>query len=164
MNSPHSGEKVKLASGFIGVKGALFAFNPNTLKKSLVPSFEGLSFDLQVLGVQLSTGTRQTAFGLSPSILLGSLLIIAIMGLVLWRIRWRWTHSLALKADLCPRCGASIYRIHRSPIEHLLSKTLLPDARRYHCSNSTCSWKGLRKRRHHDSARHNEPDVESDRA
>ncbi len=164
MNSPHSGEYVRLAAGFIGVNGTLFALNPITMKSSRIPSHEELSFDLQVLGVQLITGTRQTALSLSPYILLGSLLIVVILGLVLWRIRRRWTHSLALKADLCPRCGASIYRVHRSPIEHLLSKTLLPDARRYHCSNLACSWKGLRKRRHHDSARHHEPAVESDQA
>ena len=163
MNRPNADEKVKRIADFIGVNGTLFALNPNTLKNSPKPSFEGLSFDLQLLGVQLSTGTRQTAFNLSPLILLVSLLIVAILVLVLWRIRWRWTHSLALNADLCPRCGASIYRVHRSPIEHLLSKTLLPGARRYHCSNLACGWKGLRKRRHHDSSHHHEPAADNDR-
>ncbi len=73
-----------------------------------------------------------------------------------WRIRYRFTHSERMGAEVCPRCGDRLQRIHRSWFDRLLSATLLPSARRYQCINKSCAWQGLRRRSQHH---HHSPQI-----
>jgi hypothetical protein len=79
--------------------------------------------------------------------LLGLLLIVGAATLIIVRTRNRFLYSPANAATICPKCQSQIKRTHRSWFDRLLSKTLLPGARRYTCSNSACNWTGLRHRR-----------------
>jgi len=40
----------------------------------------------------------------------------------------------------CPRCGASLIRVHRRPVDRLVS--LFKPMRRYRCSGPECEWTG----------------------
>ncbi len=40
----------------------------------------------------------------------------------------------------CPICGSTLERIHRKPLERMLSSFV--SIRRYRCPNSECNWKG----------------------
>jgi hypothetical protein len=42
----------------------------------------------------------------------------------------------------CPRCGDTIYRVHRRPIDRL--RGLIRPLRRYRCRSHDCGWEGLR--------------------
>jgi uncharacterized protein with PIN domain len=77
-------------------------------------------------------------------------ILVATIAFVIWRIRYRFFNSDQFKATVCPVCGNEIHRVHRTVIDRILSKTLLPHARRYRCINQECNWSGLRRRRHHE--------------
>jgi uncharacterized protein with PIN domain len=80
--------------------------------------------------------------------------LFAVILLLLWFTRRQYLRSAAWKASECPKCGSEIHRIHRTEFDHFLSKTLLPEARRYRCENPDCRWDGLRQRRAEEPHRH----------
>ena len=81
---------------------------------------------------------------------------------IIWRFRVRLLHSKHWNASVCPRCGSRLNRKHRSRLDHLLSHTLLPDARRYRCPNPDCGWTGLRSHKFPDRLKKEETKVLSD--
>lgn len=80
--------------------------------------------------------------------LIGWILIIGAFLIVFRRIRWRYRHNPQRAATVCPRCGSAIKRRHRSAWDRFLGKTVMPDCRRYLCSNPNCRWTGLRHQRY----------------
>jgi hypothetical protein len=105
---------------------------------------------------------RETAGGLSQQIynylagftlsdLIGWIFIFLAIFFVLWRIRVRFVKSDYWLATACPRCGSALHRVKRSSWDRFLSKTILPHARRYLCSNRECGWSGLRHHEHRHS-------------
>jgi hypothetical protein len=72
----------------------------------------------------------------------GFLLILSAMVAILWRIRWRLTHSPALTTLRCPKCSGGIHRVHRHRLDRLIN--LYVPVHRYRCTNDTCRWCGLR--------------------
>jgi hypothetical protein len=80
----------------------------------------------------------------SPSDLLGWILILAALTAVGWQARRRYLRSPKYQSKTCPRCGSSLQRIRRTSLDRFMSQNLLPDARRYRCSNADCRWSGLR--------------------
>lgn len=80
---------------------------------------------------------------LTPSNVLGFILVFAAVAAVLWRLRSRFLNSDHWNASACPKCGSSLHRIHRSGFDRFLSRSILPDARRYLCSDPECGWEGL---------------------
>jgi predicted RNA-binding Zn-ribbon protein involved in translation (DUF1610 family) len=89
--------------------------------------------------------------------IVGWILILCTTAFVIWRIRYRYSTAERFRATVCPRCGSSLQRIHRRPIDHFLSWILLPQARRYRCEDKECGWTGLRRRGRH---RHHPREVE----
>jgi hypothetical protein len=77
----------------------------------------------------------------------GFLLLLAFLAIIVWRVRARLANSALLSASTCPSCGGDLYRIHRSSNDRLLAYLSGIPLRRYHCSNETCGWQGLRRRR-----------------
>ena len=77
--------------------------------------------------------------------LLGWLFIGVAGAFFVWRTRYRFLHSPRWMADTCHRCGSSLQRVHRTRLDRLLGKTLLPHSRRYQCTNTACGWSGLRQ-------------------
>lgn len=86
--------------------------------------------------------------GFSPIQILAWAVIIGAITWLVRRIRYRFRHSLHFAATVCPVCESPIRRTHRSMLDRLLSKTILPEARRYSCSNPQCGWSGLRHHRY----------------
>jgi hypothetical protein len=80
----------------------------------------------------------------SPSDLLGWVLILASLAAIGWQARRRYLRSTQYRSKTCPRCGSSLQRIRRTSLDRVVSQNLLPDARRYRCSNKDCRWSGLR--------------------
>ena len=85
---------------------------------------------------------------LAPSNALGIFLVFAAITAVLWRFRSRFLNSDNWNASSCPKCGSSLHRIHRTGFDRILSRSILPDARRYLCSSRECGWEGLLRQIH----------------
>jgi hypothetical protein len=83
-----------------------------------------------------------------PELIGATLLLVAVL-ISAWRIRDRFLKSLYWRSKVCPRCGSTLERVHRSQLDRLVGRFLLPHAHRYRCSNSSCRWSGLRHRDHH---------------
>ncbi len=109
------------------------------------------------LGVEaglLSNSLRNGLSHFSPNDLLGGVLLLAAVLFLFWRGRYHFIHSAYWQARNCPKCGSGLHRIHRTRWDHILSRTLLPGARRYRCKNRACGWSGLRDRRETDRTGH----------
>lgn len=77
--------------------------------------------------------------------MVGLMLVIGSSVFLLYRINHRYMTNPETTSRVCPRCGGSIERIHRSWFDRLLGRTLLPKARRYRCIDRNCAWSGLRR-------------------
>jgi hypothetical protein len=97
------------------------------LGQALVGLLRGL-----VRFVQTTTLSNLTAY---------VLLLIALV-LVLWRVRWRLMTASQFTDQSCPRCGASLCRVHRHAADRALN--LFVPVRRYRCKDHECRWSGLR--------------------
>ena len=91
----------------------------------------------------LIEGFDGALLSLSPSDILGISLVIMAFIAVLWRLRARFLGSDGWYASACPKCDSALHRIHRTRLDRFLSRWILPDARRYLCSNRDCRWEGL---------------------
>ena len=87
-------------------------------------------------------GTFVFFTGRSVSDLLGVLLITAFSAAIFVRVRRRILRSVRLSGKLCPVCGSHLHRVHRTKLDHLISRFL--PVKRYACDNQTCGWSGLR--------------------
>ncbi len=75
----------------------------------------------------------------------GVLLIVGPILYLFYRIRHRYLTSAEASSRICPQCGSSLERVHRSLFDRLLGKTLMPKSRRYRCTSQSCKWSGLRR-------------------
>ncbi len=83
--------------------------------------------------------------GISPIDLIAYVLILGGVIFVVWRARWRFVQARVYRGKECPKCGGGYQRIHRSSMDHLISKVLFLPLNRYRCANPDCDWTGLRK-------------------
>ena len=67
-------------------------------------------------------------------------MLIGVMLLLIWRIRWRLRNTPALVDTHCPRCGSELQRVHRHSIDRAIS--IFVPVRRYRCANRECGWSG----------------------
>jgi hypothetical protein len=102
---------------------------------------------IEVVLATLGTATTKV----SPTVWLGLILIGGGLLFLAYRMRVRFLRSARWRAKTCPHCGEQLSRVHRRWSDHLLSKTILPHARRYRCNNAACRWIGLRHASHHSS-------------
>jgi hypothetical protein len=77
---------------------------------------------------------------LRPSNLLGMALMIAGVGLLIWRTRVRVARMAHLQATSCPSCGSTLEKRHRRLWGRIVS--LIVPVRRYRCRS--CEWNGWR--------------------
>jgi hypothetical protein len=92
-------------------------------------------------GIELVT---DFVLGTSLSHLIAYVLIVGVVGLVAWRLRWRLVTSPGLTEQACPRCGSDLRRIRRRSRDRLID--VFVPVGRYQCSNRDCRWRGLRVR------------------
>lgn len=74
--------------------------------------------------------------------LTGYVLLLIVLVVVAWRIRWRLMRAQRLTVQVCPRCGSDLRRTHRRLRDRLIS--LYVPVRRYGCRNGDCGWQGRR--------------------
>ena len=94
------------------------------------------------LVVRLVNGlvSLRSHFGLSELIAIP--MLIGVVVLLIWRIRWRLRNTPALVDAHCPRCGGGLQRVHRHSIDRAIS--IFVPVRRYRCANRDCDWSGVR--------------------
>ena len=69
-------------------------------------------------------------------------MLIGVILLLIWRIRWRLRHTPALVDTHCPQCGSEMQRVHRRSSDRAIS--IFVPVRRYRCNNRECGWSGRR--------------------
>jgi hypothetical protein len=74
------------------------------------------------------------------SMRLGWLLLLAAILVVPIRYRWWLMHKSPALIIRCPQCGGTIQRVHRKPLDRLISRFV--PVRHYRCFS--CHWSGLR--------------------
>ena len=114
----------------------------------------GLSSGLDlVIGQSIQRITSMTL-----SDLVGMTLIVAASVAVLWRVRWRLTHSERFTSDTCPTCGSELHRTHRTRLDRIIN--IFVPARRHQCKKHECGWSGLRfgRSEKHKRVRRSQPD------
>jgi predicted RNA-binding Zn-ribbon protein involved in translation (DUF1610 family) len=83
--------------------------------------------------------------GLTLSDATAFLILLGVLLVSYWRLRWRIIHTERYWSITCPECGFSeLHRIHRRLRGRLVQLMGFPVAR-YQCSN--CGWRGLRIRK-----------------
>ncbi len=90
---------------------------------------------------------------ISISDLIGAAAVLGGTLFVLWRIRFHVQRSERWRIRECPRCGTSLHRIHRTPMDRVVSFLIMPHSRRFRCDNPDCRWTGLRYGRYHSDAK-----------
>jgi len=83
---------------------------------------------------------------LSLSELIAIPMLIGVVLLLIWRIRWRLRNTPALVDAHCPRCGGGLQRVHRHSIDRVIS--IFVSVRRYRCTNRDCGWSGMQVSTH----------------
>lgn len=74
---------------------------------------------------------------------IGLVLVVGVLLLARWRLRWRLQHTPSLTAKECPSCGGTLHRVHRRPLDRAISLVIAP-MHRYICGSPDCRWNGLR--------------------
>ena len=157
MKQLFSENKIEIGALGVGLLGVFVIIERAELRKILGE----LANVFKMVGDKVSGTILVFLENFSISDVVGLLVIFFVMAFLLWRVRGRFEKSNRWMADVCPRCGSGLHRIHRTSFDHFLSQTLLPDARRYRCANYECVWEGLRRRRaseHH----HHKVEIESE--
>ncbi len=142
--------RIELAAMALIVFAIFLLIEPWEIRETLVRWLAGLE-DL-LLGMVDQVIEELRVFTLSD--LTGLILLIMVGAFSLWRIHYRLSRSPRLQPDVCPRCQAPLYRVHRSMVDRLLGFVLRLELRRYRCTDGLCNWTGLRLRgEHHHHAR-----------
>jgi hypothetical protein len=139
--------KIEIMASLIGLFGLFLLVERVNLRDTIVSIMRGTSSTIAKAGNWILEGIVRYFSDISVSDMLGWLIILLVLAFVVWRVRYRFVQSDRWSADACPVCGADLHRIHRNGLDRILSKTLLPEARRYRCTNPDCGWHGLRQRR-----------------
>jgi hypothetical protein len=94
------------------------------------------------LVARLVNGLMSLRSRLGLSELIAIPMLIGVILLLIWRIRWRLRNTPALVDTHCPRCGGELQRVHRRSIDRAIS--IFVPVRRYRCNNRECGWSGVR--------------------
>jgi predicted RNA-binding Zn-ribbon protein involved in translation (DUF1610 family) len=102
--------------------------------------------------IKVGAGNAWVAFNhfldqLTLAKLVGFALLAAVAATFAWRQRNRLATSEHFSASACPACGGELHRIHRSSLDRLAGRLTGIPLRRYRCSDRSCGWQGLLRRR-----------------
>jgi hypothetical protein len=112
------------------------------IRRTLVAGLDRLLAGLERAASIQSGHLRQFVLGTSASDLVAYLLLLLVIGLVVWRLRWRLMATPRFTEGRCPVCGSGLHRIHRRGRDRVVN--LFVPVRRYQCRNHDCRWRGLR--------------------
>jgi ABC-type multidrug transport system fused ATPase/permease subunit len=140
--------RVEIVIVLLILVGIFLLFERLDLKSLLASGFQLLWTSLKNLLSLIRIGVNFYIFNLSLSDFIGWILLFLAVALAVGVSRYRFSHSPTFQATVCPKCGGDLHRVHRKYFDRLLSRTLLPHARRYRCASPECRWTGLRHPRH----------------
>ena len=146
--------RLEITASVIAVLGIFLVSQRGRIETFLKVTYSRSVQYLGGLNQTLQTDVQRSLQSLSLSELIGWLLVLLAVPFVIYRIRHRFTESEHWRASECPKCGGELHRIHRHFFDRLLSRTLMPHAHRYKCTNQDCGWSGLRRSRHQDQPAH----------
>lgn len=141
--------RVELFAVLIALLGAILLLDRGRNGQELLPLVSSLRAEATKLGGMVIPSVVSFFSKFSTQDLAGAGLVLLATLLILGRLRHRFLTSERWMSKSCPRCGSSLQRIHRTPFDHFLGKTLLPHSRRYQCTNEACRWSGLCNHVHH---------------
>jgi len=125
------------------ILGVFLLFEQMNIRASLV----GLLNAVTGAGLNAIVSLFNNLVGLRSRLGLSELIaipmLIGVLLLLIWRIRWRLRNTPALVDDThCPRCGGGLQRVHRRSSDRAIS--IFVSVRRYRCTNRDCGWSGRR--------------------
>jgi len=147
--------RVEILALLLALFGIFLLVEQLEIRKSLYAAFIQLLDILPNLVETVKSATVAYITSYTLSDLIGWIIILFTGVFIIWRVRYRFTHSHYWSAAECPRCRSELHRVHRRLSDRVLAKTFLPHARRYRCENAECNWSGLRRYRRSTS-----PDLE----
>jgi hypothetical protein len=129
-------EIIMVAAVLLGIALVLERVQIRTiLRQGLETVVQGLGTFAGTLADRIIPNTLSDALGIG--------LIVTVLILARWRLRWRLLNSPELSGSRCPQCGSRMHRIHRKPADKVISGLIVP-VRRFECSSKDCRWTGLR--------------------
>jgi hypothetical protein len=112
------------------------------IRQTLFAWLVNLFDSLGTFGSNLVAGFKRFVRNTTLSDLTAYGLIVIVLGLVVWRARWRLMTSPRWTTQKCPLCGSELHRIRRRTRDRIVN--LLVPVRRYRCKSNECHWQGLR--------------------
>lgn len=147
---------VEIASAILIIVG-IFLMADFTVRGIILAALAKIAKTLIGIFMGFLAGIDNGASTLSPSELVGGLLILLAVSFIVWRIRYRFQTGKRWTVDYCPNCSGPIMRVHRNLWDRLLGATFFPEARRYRCVDTKCGWSGLLRRHIHHRHHRSEP-------
>lgn len=97
---------------------------------------------LIVIGLMTGLVLGKMVLILLPLELLASMLIALVVGTIAIDVFLQLRLRMTKTPLVCPKCAKPTTRVHRTRIDRLLS-IIIPNLRRYACSEPVCQWTGL---------------------
>jgi hypothetical protein len=118
---------------------------------------------LAVFVVALATADRSALMRLLAGlrtygvIIVVGLIVLALIAIGVFVLRPGGRPSAS---RVCPRCGEELHRIHRTPLDKLISRFV--HVHRYRCANPRCRWEGVVSRSHRPRRESDAPEQSAD--
>jgi hypothetical protein len=122
--------------------GAVLLLGDSSVHKGISSKIGSVLAQIAHTFVGLADALEAFVSHLTMSDVVGWVLVIAATVAILASLRRRLLHTPSLTDQHCPKCGATIHRVHRNFLDRLIN-WIVP-VRRYGCSNADCRWVGLR--------------------
>ena len=122
--------------------GVVLVLVDSTVRKGISNKIGSVLAQIAHTLVGLGSALQAFVSQLTMSDVVGYLLVIAAATAIFASLRRRLLHAASLTDLHCPKCGATIHRVHRNFVDRLING-IVP-VRRYGCSNADCRWVGLR--------------------
>jgi hypothetical protein len=139
-------ELIALIIALIGLFLLLESFEIQTFVGNALTVLGDWAYAALVAAVEATIGYFRT---FSFSDLVGLTLAFLPALFITWRARWHFLHNPRWTSHACPWCGGPIVRIHRTWLDHAMSRALFLSLYRFRCRNPECGWSGRRYGRHH---------------
>lgn len=133
--------RFEISSLLIVLVGIFLLVEPFSVRTWLRAKLLTLASRLHWWSEALTEKIIQFLTSMTLSDLIGGVIVLLATIFFLTRVRHRYLNSSRWLSTTCPVCGKGLHRRRRNRLDHFLGKTILPNSRRYFCSE--CGWSGL---------------------
>lgn len=130
---------VELSAAGLGIVGFLLLIG----KVNILDLFKSGIFKFQNVIISSLHSLSNNLEKFSPTDLLGIVFILMALIFIFRRTQYRIARKLVWASNSCPVCGWDKRRVHRWPIDRIISALLGVPLHRYDCTNPSCNWTGL---------------------